>query len=251
MTTTFKFLGVSAFEIANDEGVKMLVDPFITGNPLCPVKLDELTGVDMILVTHGASDHMGDAITIAKKQETLLICGKDVGIHALNNGVRKDKITEVLWGDQIEHLGVKIQTVECRHMSLLDSNGTRLTGIPLSFIISPENGTRIYNVGDTSIFSDMRLIAELYNPNILLIPVGGEPQTTGGYAHLSPKEAALATQWILPELAIPVHYGADSREPADYENYTRLLTPTVKTYRMKPGETVRYDPETHKLTHIR
>ena len=250
MTTTFKFLGVSAFEIANGEGIKILVDPFITGNPLCPVTLDEMTDIDMILVTHGASDHMGDAITIAKRQETLLVCGKDVGIHASKNGVGKEKITPVLWGDHIEHLGVKIQTVECRHMSLLESNGICLTGIPLSFIISPENGTRIYNVGDTSIFSDMKLIAELYDPNILLIPVGGEPETTGGYAHLSPREAALATQWVLPELSIPVHYGLGSREPADYEDYTRLLAPTVKVHQMKPGETAIYDPETHKLTHI-
>ena len=217
---------------------------------MCPVSIDKIGEVDIVLVTHGAPDHMGDAVTLAKEKEAFLVCGPEVKVHALKNGVEETKIRAVLWGDRIELLGVGIQTVECRHISFMRSLDTYLSGIPLSFVITTEVGTRIYNVGDTAIFSDIKLIAELYDPNILLVPVGGEPRATGGYAHLSPREAALMTQWVAPEFAIPVHYGPTSIEPAEYENYIRLLAPTVKVCLMKPGETVNYNPKSRELTVI-
>lgn len=251
MTTDLKYLGVSAFEITSETGIRVLIDPFITGNPMCPVTLDSVKEADMVLVTHGARDHMGDAVTIAREKKALLVCGPEVRAHALKNGVKEDKVTAVLWGDHIELLGISIQAVECRHISFLDANGTYLTGIPLSYIITPEEGTRIYNVGDTAIFSDMRLIAELYNPNIFLVPVGGEPGTTGGYTHLCPREAALATQWVQPEFAIPVHYALDSKDPVEYQEFVRILAPTVNTVLVKPGETVIYNPESHELGPIK
>jgi len=250
MTTTLKYLGISAVEIVNEAGTKVLIDPFITNNPMCPLALDEIGDVDIVLVTHGAQDHMGDAIAIAKEKQALLVCGPEVRVHALKNGVNDTKIIAVLWGDHLNVLDIGVQTVECRHVSFLRSGDTCLTGIALSFIITPDNGTRIYNMGDTAIFSDMRLIAELYSPNILLVPVGGEPRATGGYAHMSPREAALATQWIMPEHAIPVHYGPDSIEPLKYRDHVHLLTSTVKVHLMKPGETVTYHPETHELKFV-
>jgi len=247
MTTTLKYFGISAFEITNESQTHALVDPFITHNPLCPLKLEEIGDVDLVLATHGAQDHMGDAVAIAKEKGASLVCGPEVRFHAVKNGVNDAKIITVLWGDYVEVLGIGIQTVECRHVSFLRSGDICLAGIPLSFIITPETGTRIYNMGDTAIFSDMRLIAELYDPNILLVPVGGGPQTTGGYAHLAPREASLATQWIMPEYAIPVHYGRDSAEPVEYQNYVHTLAPTVKTHIMRPGESVTYNPKNHEL----
>lgn len=250
MTTSLRYLGISAFELTNEKGTKILIDPFISDNPMCPVSIDDIGEVDIVLVTHGAPDHMGDAVDIAKEKEAFLVCGPEVKVHALKNGMKEAKIRAVLWGDRIELLSVDIQTVECRHISFMRSSDTYLSGIPLSFIITTEIGTRIYNVGDTAIFSDIKLIAELYDPNILLVPVGGEPQATGGYSHLSPREAALMTQWVVPEFSIPVHYGPTSKEPAEYEDYTRILAPTVKVCLMKPGETVNYNPKSHELTFV-
>jgi L-ascorbate metabolism protein UlaG (beta-lactamase superfamily) len=248
MTTSLKYLGISAFELTNEAGTKILVDPFISGNAMCPFSLDDIGEIDMVLVTHGAPDHMGDAVTIAIEEEAFLVCGPEVKVHALKNGVEEAKIRAVLWGDHIELLDIGIQTVECRHISFMRSSDTYLSGIPLSFVITTEIGTRIYNVGDTAIFSDIKLISELYNPNILLVPVGGESKATGGYAHLSPREAALMTQWVAPEFTIPVHYGPNSKEPIEYEDYTRILAPTAKVCLLKPGETVNYNPESHELT---
>ncbi len=73
-----------------------------------------------------------------------------------------------------------------------------ISDLPLSFIISSEENVRIYNIGDTALFSDIKLIGELYQPNIMLVPIGGSPKLTGGWTHLAPREASLAVQWIHP-----------------------------------------------------
>lgn len=161
--------------------------------------------------------------------------------------MERGKVVGFLWGDQVEVMGVKIKAVECRHVSFFRSGDVYLSGMPLSFIIYPKEGVRIYNAGDTALFSDMKLIGELYRPNIALIPIGGAPGPTGGYSHLPPNEAAMATQWIGPEFVIPTHYQPDTEEASMFTNYVELLAPSTRALVMKPGETLTYDHETHRF----
>jgi len=241
MPTTFRYLGISAFEIES-QGWRILVDPCIRKNPLCPIKVEDIEGVDMILVTHGAPDHMGDALEIQKRTGATLVSAPGVRVHALRHGVKEDEAVSVLWGDSIEVKGVKIQGVECRHISFFQSAGTYISDLPLSFIIYPEEGTRIYNVGDTALFSDMKLIGELYRPNIALVPIGGTPRLTGGWTHLAPREAALAVQWIGPDVVIPTHFDPLSTEADRFAERVRSLSPTVGVVTLKPGETFNFNP---------
>jgi L-ascorbate metabolism protein UlaG (beta-lactamase superfamily) len=242
MPTSLKYLGISAFQI-EAEGHTMLVDPCITMNESSPVKVEDMEeGIDIILVTHGAPDHMGDAMEIQKRTKATLVSGPGVRVHAIRQGVREDEALSVLWGDHIEVKGVSIQCVECRHISFFQSGGTYISDLPLSFIISPERDVRIYNLGDTALFSDMRLISELYRPNIALIPIGGNPKLTGGWTHLAPREASMAAQWISPEVVIPTHYDPGSAEAQQFVERVKTLSPNVHVELLKPGGIYTFDP---------
>ncbi|MFC1955864.1 metal-dependent hydrolase [Chloroflexota bacterium] len=241
MSTTLKYFGISFFEIET-QCSKILVDPCITTNRLCPIKVEDIARANLILVTHGAPDHMGDAIELQKTTKATLVCGPGVKVHALTHGVEPDKIITMLWGDLVEVGGIKIQAVECRHASFFLSKDIYISGLPLSFIIYPEEGTRIYNVGDSALFSDMKLISELYRPNVALIPVGGSPDLTGGWAHLPPREASLCAHWVSPEVAIPAHYDPKSTDGDQFVEKVRELSPTVKVVILEPGESYTFNP---------
>jgi len=246
--TTFRYFGISAFEI-EARGSKILVDPCITRNPICPINVGDIEGIDIILVTHGAPDHMGDAVEIQRRTGATLVSAPGVREHALRHGVREDEAISILWGDLIDVKGVKIQGVECRHISFFKSAGTYISDLPLSFIIYPEEGTRIYNVGDSALFSDMKLIGELYRPNVALVPIGGTPKLTGGWTHLAPREAALAVQWVGPEVVIPTHFDPQSAESDRFAERVKSLSPTVKVVVLKPGETFAFNP-TNRLPRL-
>jgi L-ascorbate metabolism protein UlaG (beta-lactamase superfamily) len=242
LPTSLKYLGISAFQI-EAEGHTMLVDPCITMNESSPVKVEDMTErIDIILVTHGAADHMGDAVQIQKRTRATLVSGPGVRVHAIRQGVREDEALSILWGDHIEVKGVSIQCVECRHISFFQSGDTYISDLPLSFIISPEKDVRIYNLGDTALFSDMRLISELYRPNIALIPIGGNPKLTGGWTHLAPREASIAAQWISAEVVIPTHYDPESAEARQFIERVKTLSPNVHVELLKPGGIYTFDP---------
>jgi len=244
MTTSFRFYGISFLEIEVQgmQGSKVLVDPCITRNPLCPIKVEDVLEADIILVTHGAPDHMGDAIEIQKRTGATLVSDPGVRVHALANGVSENKIIALLWGDFIEVGGVRIQCVECRHLSFFKSKDTYISGLPLSFIIYPEEGTRIYNVGDSALFSDMKLIGELYRPNIAFVPIGGKPELTGGWAHMKPREASFCVQWVRPEIVVPTHFDPKSNKGTEFTDIVRQLTPTVKVVTLEPGKAFTFNP---------
>ena len=239
MATVFRYSGISFFEI-EAQGRKILVDPCIRQNCICPLKVEDITEADVILVTHGVPDHMGDALEIQERTGATIVSGPGVRVHALSHGVNEDKVISVLWGDCIEVEGYKIQAVECRHASFFKSKDQYISDLPLSFIIYPEEGTRIYNVGDSALFSDMKLIGELYRPNVALVPVGGIPVLTGGLTHLAPREASLCVQWVNPDVVIPTHY-LEPTEASQFADRVKNIAPTIKVEILRPGETFIFD----------
>ena len=245
---SIKYFGISAFELVTEAGIKILIDPCISSNSLSPIRIGDLSEIDLILVTHGAPDHMGDTIELQKRTGATIISGPAVRVHAWNKGVPKNKTLALLWGDQIEIHGITVRAVECRHVSFFQSTDGYLTGLPLSFIIIPEEHVRIYNAGDTALFSDLKLIGTLYKPNIALIPIGGTPELTGGYSHLPPREAALATQWINPDYVIPTHYQPGTDETARFQKHLQLLTPSTQILILHPGDKRVYNSQTHRFT---
>ncbi len=228
-----RYLGNSAFEILSEKGIRILIDPHITGNQLCPFSIDELLPVDLILVSHAAKDHMSDAPELAKKFQCPVVCDPGVAYYLKKQGILDHQIISMVWGQLRPLHGLHIRAVESKHISFQKDGPFPITGLPLGFIISTESGFKIYHSGDTSIFSDLQLFGQLYRPDVGLILVGNYP---GALAELSPKEAALAVRWLHLKWAIPMHYEKGSPEPQQFVQAVRHHSPKTKAMVMEPGQ---------------
>ena len=164
MSTRIRFLGVAGYEIQGPDR-RILVDPFLSANPRAPCSPDELETPDVILVSHAAYDHLGDAATISRRTGAPVVCGADVRLMLLEDGVPDQQIRATVWGIVVRVGGVVVRPIECHHWSNGQLNGAAITGTPMGFIVETEPGVRIYHYGDTAIF-DMRLFGELYAPTV-------------------------------------------------------------------------------------
>ncbi len=237
MPLTLRFLGVSGFEIRTPSGTTIVVDPFLSGSPEMglppsPVSVEELRQVHLVLVTHGAFDHLGQAVEIAKQTGATLGCGVDVRIHALGQGLPASQIGKMIPGSALEVRGVRVRALEAHHVSFFQSGGTYLSAQPLSFLIQTETGTRIYHSGDTSLFSDLKLFGELYRPHIALLCIGAAEE---GVAALPPDEAAIAADWLNAPIVIPMHYRNGSPEVGVFLSAMEKRRPDVRTVPLEPG----------------
>ncbi|WP_455367204.1 metal-dependent hydrolase [[Eubacterium] cellulosolvens] len=254
MVTEIRFLGYSAFEITNEQGIKVFIDPYLDDNPVSPIKTQDLEKADLILVTHGAVDHLGDTVKIARKFEAPVICGGDVRAHLLREGLPSDKVVGTIWGITVEKAGIRVRSIESRHWSnIIEPDGTYLAGQPMGFIVYADPGVRIYHAGDTSLFSDLKLIGELYKPNIGLVHITMPIVHTGAHhgapsfitGEMTPYEAALAAQWLALEYVIPMHF--DTTDNPDIKTFVDLVNNMasdsksyVKPVVLKAGEVFKY-----------
>jgi len=245
---TVQWLGHAAFKITSVTGKVILIDPFITNNPKLPTQykdLAKLGKVDLILVTHAHGDHVGDGPALASLHNAPLYApaGLNDSLVALNI-LPKELSPRFNKGGVITPLGdaIKITMTRAEHSSEFKWTNpeTRqmeihVGGEPAGFIIELENGFKIYHMGDTGLFGDMKFIGEYYQPDLVLIPIGG-------HFVLSPRDAAYATRYFLkPEYVIPMHYGTNPRLTGTPEEYLRALgdSPT-KVLNMKIWETVTF-----------
>ncbi len=207
------WLGQSATRITTVSGKVIVIDPFLTQNPKTPPQyknLDALGKVDLILVTHAHGDHLGDGVELAKKNKAPLWGPAGLDQSLLTLGLLpSDLAPRMNKSGTITPLGpdIKITMVRAEHSSELvwrnpatGKDETLVGGEPGGFIIEFENGFKLYHMGDTGLFGDMKFIAEYYKPDLIMIPIGG-------HFVMSPKDAAYATnQYLKPKFAIPIHY---------------------------------------------
>ena len=253
MTTQMTFLGVAGYEIVGPT-FRILIDPFLTG-PFPNVDPDELATPNAILVSHAAYDHYGDTARVAKRTGAPVVCGGEVRAMLMDSGVPSEQIQATTWGIVVEVGGVAVRPVECHHWSQGRlANGQFITGVPMGFIVETEPGIRIYHYGDTAIFSDLKLIRELYRPTIgilgcanpeeLLANAEGPGRLLTG--EMSPAEAALAADFLGVNVAIASHY-YDPQQPdvtaflaevssQDATGQRQAIAPSV-------GETVCFDAD--------
>lgn len=254
--TTIRFLGVSGYEIVGPES-RILIDPFLSGSPMAPCAADDLDPPDVILVTHAAYDHMGDAAAIALRTGAPVVCGADVAAILLDRGVPAECVRATIWGVVVEVAGITVRPVECHHWSSgALTDGSSVTGVPLAFIVETEPGVRIYHYGDTSIF-DMRMLGELYQPTVGLIgcTVAGELTQDDGFAgqimsgELSPVEAARVVDMLGVGVAVASHYLAPN---AEVDEFLALVGQTTSAVGVAPrvGETLETDGRTASIVQV-
>lgn len=224
------WLGHAAFRVETGSAV-ILIDPFLTGNPKAKgLDIERMVdGITHIALTHGHADHVGDTVALAKDKNVPVTANADLGAWLEAKGV--DNIVPGNTGGTQKHDGFTITFVNALHSSAMmtESGHSAALGNPNGLVFHFENAPTLYHMGDTDIFSDMKLIDELHQPEIGIIPVG-DFFTMGGAV------AALACRRYLNlKTAIPCHYGTFPMLDQTPEKFviglegskTKVATPTV------------------------
>ena len=206
----------------------MLFDPWYTGNPSFPANAKP-TKADVIFVSHGHSDHITDAAATAKATGATVIGIWEVTSWLASKGVQN--IEPMNKGGTIDVKGLRVTMTEAVHSSSFDENGIVYLGEPAGYVVKLEHGQSIYFAGDTALFSDMKLIGELYHPEIAFLPIG-DRFTMGA------DTAALAAKWLGVKQVVPMHWGTFPLLTGKPEQLRHHLAGTnIQVLELKPGET--------------
>jgi L-ascorbate metabolism protein UlaG (beta-lactamase superfamily) len=183
-----RWLGHAFFEFDFGRSV-VLVDPFVTGNPKCPESIENITRADVVCVTHDHHDHLGDAVEICKRTKAAFVGIYELGVYAERQGV--GEVVGMNIGGTVRVRDIEVTMTRALHSCE--------RGSPAGFVLGNDE-IKIYHAGDTGLFSDMKLIGELYSPSVACLPIGS-------YYTMGPVEAAVATELLKPRTVIPMHYG--------------------------------------------
>ncbi|MBC7503090.1 MAG: metal-dependent hydrolase [Herminiimonas sp.] len=239
-----QWLGQATTRITTPSGKVIVIDPWLTTNPKAPEaykKLEALGKVDLILVTHGHNDHFGDVAALAKLTGAPVYGPAGLIQSAITLGIlTTEQATRFGKSGTVTPIGanIRITATHAEHSSEIlwrnpatTKDETHVGGEPQGYIIELENGFRIYHMGDTGLFGDMKLIGEYYHPDLVLIPIGG-------HFVMDPKDAAFATRnFLKPKFAIPIHYGTTPQLKGTPEEFIKALGDTsTKVLTMKPGD---------------
>ena len=228
-TLSFTWLGHATFLLVSPGGKRIVLDPWVTGNPAAPESAKTLGALDLMLVTHGHSDHTGDAVSLGRSSGAHVVAPFELSTWLQKKGLQN--VTGMNPGGTLRALGLSITMVPAVHSSSTDESGTSLyLGLATGYVITFEDGLTIYFAGDTSIFGDMRLIGEMYHPTIAFLPIG-DLYTMG------PEQAAKACELLGVTKVVPMHYGTFPALTGTPARLRELVEPRgVQVIELKPGE---------------
>ena len=195
------WLGHAAFRIVTPSGRVLLIDPFLTSNPTCPETLKKPERADVIFITHGHSDHLGDAVSLAKQFKPEIVAMPEICGWLASQGADKAKGHGMNKGGTVAVGDVEVTMVHAIHSSGIEDGGKMVYGGEAAgYVIRLPGGMTVYHAGDTAVFGDMKIIGELYAPDLALLPIGD-------HYTMSPREAALAIRLLGVKHVVPMHYG--------------------------------------------
>jgi L-ascorbate metabolism protein UlaG (beta-lactamase superfamily) len=226
---TVTWYGHSAFKLESPSGRVVLVDPWLD-NPKAPPGAKEFARVDIILVTHGHGDHIGNTLEIARKTSARVVAIYEVGLYLQGKGL--NRVEGINKSGSVTIEGIRVTMTHAQHSSGLEPGGEILSGGDAAgYVVRFEDDFAVYHAGDTGLFGDMKLIGELYKPDLVMLPIGG-------CFTMGPREAAYACRLLKPRTIVGMHYGtfpvlagtpAELRRhlPAPMRKAVRELTPGV------------------------
>ncbi len=224
------WLGHSTFLFVSPRGKRVLVDPWLAGNPACPDAYKKIDRLDLILVTHGHPDHAGDLVATARATSAPVVAMWELCSWIERKGL--EHTYPMNKGGTLDIIGLTITMVDARHSSAwVDEKETVYLGEPAGFVVRFEDGLTIYFAGDTAIFGDMRLIRDLHAPQIAFLPIGDR-------FTMGPQAAARACELLGVRQVVPMHYGTFPFLTGTVERFRELAEPLgVEVLALEPGQT--------------
>lgn len=213
-----KWLGHAAWQI--DFGSKrILIDPFITGNPSCPVKADDIMDIDYIFVTHNHQDHLGDAVSISNRTGAKVVSMFENVNDMQKSGLKSENGVGMNKGSHLIDIGgIKVALVNAIH-----------SGMECGIVMECD-GQRLYHAGDTSFFSDMSLVKQFFGPiDVAMLPIGG-------YFTMGPSQAAEAAKAVGARITLPMHYNTFPPIRQDPYAFKEMLNGITDVKVMQPGD---------------
>lgn len=228
-TVTVTWLGHATVLVETAKGTKVLIDPFLEHNPKFPKGFKLPEKIDYILLTHGHGDHISDAVPVAEKTGATVVAIYELADYVAKQGA--EKTIGMNLGGTVQLGDVAATMVEAKHSSgAQDASGTHYVGVAAGYVLTVTDGPVLYHSGDTAVFGDMRLIAELYEPDVAMLPIGG-------HFTMGPKEAAVATTFLDVKTVLPLHFGTFPPLTGTPAALAELLGDKAKVVDWKPGET--------------
>jgi L-ascorbate metabolism protein UlaG (beta-lactamase superfamily) len=226
------WLGHATLQITTASGKVILIDPWVDGNPSFPPALKSFSRVDLILVTHGHGDHTGSVIPLARQHKPPVVAIVELAGWFASKGVADARAMGK--GGTLRVDDIEVTMVHADHTSSVEDEGRPVyVGEPAGLIVKLPGGLSLYHAGDTAVFGDLKIIGELYKPDVVCLPIGG-------HYTMDPREAALAIRLLGALHVIPIHYGTFpvlTGTPEALRELTRDIA-RLEIHALKPGESI-------------
>jgi len=226
---SYKWLGHATFLFTTPGGKRVLLDPWITGNPVTPDSAKKIGDIDLILLSHGHADHTGDAVSLGRSSGAQVVAPYELSLWLEQKGLKN--VTGMNPGGTLRMLGLEITMVHADHSSSIEEDGRLIyLGVASGYLLKLEDGLTVYFSGDTAVFGDMKLIGDLHHPQIGFLPIG-DLYTMG------PEQAAVACGLLGLKQVVPMHFGTFPALTGTPARLRELLAGTsVEVLELKPGE---------------
>jgi L-ascorbate metabolism protein UlaG (beta-lactamase superfamily) len=224
---TLTWLGHASFRLDTSGGKRVYVDPWL-GNPKCPDSEKEPERIDVIALTHGHGDHVGETVELSKKFKPDVVAMVELKAWLGKQGAEVDQMPGPNKGGTVEAAGVKFTLTNAFHSSA--SEDGEYLGEAAGLIVELEDGKSVYFAGDTCVFGDMQLIGRIYEPEVAVLPIGG-------HFTMDPREAAVALELLGAKRCVPCHYGTFPLLKGTPDEL-RSLAKDVEVVDLEPGGSV-------------
>jgi L-ascorbate metabolism protein UlaG (beta-lactamase superfamily) len=228
MAGTLTWLGHASFRLDSPSGKRIYVDPFLQ-NPKCPESERAPERADVIALTHGHDDHVGDTVELSQRLSPEAVVAQiELKAWLQKNGAKVDEMPGLNKGGTIEAAGCKFTLTNAFHSGSAPDGS--YGGESCGLVIELEDGTKVYFAGDTCVFGDMQLIARIYEPDVAVLPIGG-------HFTMDPREAALALELLGNPRCVPCHWGTFPLLKGTPQEL-KELAPGANIVDIEPGQTI-------------
>lgn len=228
--TRITWLGHATVLVQTPGGTNILIDPYIKQNPKYPKDFVLPENIQFILLTHGHGDHIADVVPVAAEHGSTVVAVFELATYVAGKGVASTVGMNL--GGTVQLNEVAATMVEAKHSAgAQDESGTHYVGVAAGYVLTIADGPVLYHAGDTAVFGDMKLIRELYRPQVAMLPIGG-------HFTMGPREAALAARLLAPQVILPLHFGTFPPLKGTPQQLAALIDAGIQVLPWSPGDAI-------------